>query len=141
MKSNQKLRQAIGTPKSEIKIDTDLVLNLLQQHSDLIHLPIQLLENGWDNVIFRLGHELSVRLPRREIAATLIENEQTWLPQIAHRLTIPVPTPYRIGQPTPEYPWRWSILPWRTGVAAGKLLRVASPTSHVCRMWISGRFR
>jgi aminoglycoside phosphotransferase (APT) family kinase protein len=115
----KKRRQAIGTPASEIKIDRDLVLDLLQQHPDLIHLPIQLLENGWDNVIFRLGNNLSIRLPRREIAATLIENEQTWLPQIADRLTIPVPTPYRIGQPTARYPWRWSILPWLTGVPAG----------------------
>jgi aminoglycoside phosphotransferase (APT) family kinase protein len=29
-----------------------------------------------------------------------------------------VPTPYRLGEPTPYYPWRWSILPWLPGVAA-----------------------
>jgi aminoglycoside phosphotransferase (APT) family kinase protein len=118
MESNKKLRQTIGTPESEIKIDTDLVLNLLQQHPDLINLPLQLFDSGWDNVIFRLGNNLSVRLPRRKIAATLIENEQTWLPQIADRLTIPIPTPYRIGKPTVRYPWRWSVLPWLTGVPA-----------------------
>ncbi|MEY2856357.1 MAG: hypothetical protein RLZZ74_666 [Cyanobacteriota bacterium] len=111
------IMNSIGTPKSEVTIDTDLVLDLLQkQHPDLSNLPIQLHDSGWDNVMFRLGHKLSVRLPRREIAASL--NEQTWLPQIANNLTIPVPTPYRIGEPTSQYPWRWSVLPWLTGLAA-----------------------
>jgi aminoglycoside phosphotransferase (APT) family kinase protein len=113
------IMNSIGTPKSEVTIDTDLVLDLLQkQHPDLSNLPIQLHDSGWDNVMFRLGHKLSVRLPRREIAASLIKNEQTWLPQIASNLTIPVPTPYRIGEPTSQYPWRWSVLPWLTGLAA-----------------------
>ncbi|MFH7029499.1 MAG: phosphotransferase [Heteroscytonema crispum UTEX LB 1556] len=52
------------------------------------------------------------------VAATLIEHEQTWLPQLAECLTIPVPTPYRIGQTGQGYPWRWSVLPWLAGVAA-----------------------
>jgi aminoglycoside phosphotransferase (APT) family kinase protein len=111
---------SISTPESELKIDTDLVFKLLQQYPDLIHLPIQLFDSGWDNVIFRLGDKLSIRLPRRKIAATLIKNEQIWLPQIADKLTIAVPTPYLIGKPTPQYPWRWSVLPWLTGVTANR---------------------
>jgi aminoglycoside phosphotransferase (APT) family kinase protein len=89
-----------------------------------------LFDSGWDNVIFRLGNKLSVRLPRREIAATLIENEQTWLPQIANRLTISVPTPYRIGKPTARYPWRWSVLPWLNGVPAD----LEKPNSNQARL-------
>ncbi len=110
---------AMETPISEIEIDTALVYSLLShQHPDLAHLPIHLVDAGWDNVMFRLGDELSVRLPRRKAAATLIENEQTWLPLLAPQLTIPVPTPYRIGKPTPNYPWYWSILPWLAGTPA-----------------------
>lgn len=102
----------IGTPVSEFEIDTTLVYNLLSdQHPDLMHLPIHLVDAGWDNAMFRLGDQLSVRLPRRKVAATLIENEQTWLPLLAEQLTIPVPTPYRIGKPAQSYPWRWSVLP------------------------------
>ncbi|MDJ0572872.1 MAG: aminoglycoside phosphotransferase family protein [Pleurocapsa sp. MO_192.B19] len=108
-----------GTPISELEIDTALVFNLLkEQHPDLSHLPIQLFDTGWDNAIFRLGDCLCVRLPRRKVAATLIENEQTWLPIIADRLTITVSTPCRVGNPTSNYPWRWSILPWLTGLTA-----------------------
>jgi aminoglycoside phosphotransferase (APT) family kinase protein len=108
------------TPKSEINIDTNLVYSLLEEHSDLKHLPIELVDSGWDNVIFRLGDRLSIRLPRRQVAAKLIENEQTWLPLLADRLPIPVPNPYRIGQPTKDYPWQWSILPWLNGKTADR---------------------
>lgn len=108
-----------GTPEAEVVIDRELVFNLLkQQHPDLAHLPITLFDAGWDNVIFRLGDKLSIRLPRRQAAAKLIEHEQIWLPEIAKRLTIPVPTPCRIGQPASSYPWRWSILPWLEGTTA-----------------------
>lgn len=102
-----------------MKIDTTLVYSLLsEQHPDLRHLPIHLVDAGWDNVMFRLGDHLCVRLPRRKAAATLIENEQTWLPLLAEQLTIPVPTPYRIGKPAQSYPWRWSVLPWLSGITA-----------------------
>jgi aminoglycoside phosphotransferase (APT) family kinase protein len=109
----------IGTPPPEYKIDATLVHDLLTaQHPDLAHLPVHLVDAGWDNAMFRLGDRHVVRLPRRQVAATLIEHEQTWLPQIAKHLSIPVPTPERLGAPTPVYPWRWSILPWLPGVAA-----------------------
>jgi aminoglycoside phosphotransferase (APT) family kinase protein len=91
---------------------------LEDQHPDLAHLPVRLVDAGWDNAMFRLGDQLSVRLPRRKVAATLIEHEQTWLPRLANQLPIPVPTPYRIGKPAQGYPWRWSVLPWLPGVAA-----------------------
>jgi aminoglycoside phosphotransferase (APT) family kinase protein len=107
---------AIGTPASEIDIDASLVHSLLAaQHPDLTHLPLHLVDTGWDNAMFRLGDQLCVRLPRRKIAATLIEHEQTWLPQLPN-LPIPIPIPYRFGHPGQGYPWKWSILPWLTGV-------------------------
>jgi aminoglycoside phosphotransferase (APT) family kinase protein len=110
---------AIGTPISELEIDVPLVYSLLEeQHPDLKHLPIHLIDAGWDNAMFRLGEQLSVRLPRRKAAATLIENEQTWLPFLAEQLPIRVPTPYRLGKPARGYPWRWSVLPWLAGIPA-----------------------
>lgn len=109
----------MGTPQSEITVDIPLIRRLLEeQHPDLAQLPLSLVDEGWDNAMFRLGDRLSVRLPRRQIAAALIEHEQTWLPQLADQLPIPVPATYRIGQPTADYPWPWSILPWLSGVAA-----------------------
>lgn len=109
----------LGTPVSEVEIDIPLVRRLLeQQHPGEAHLAIHLVDTGWDNAIFRLGEDFAIRLPRRQVAAKLIEHEQTWLPYLAEHLTIPVPKPYRIGKPGCNYPWRWSILPWLPGVAA-----------------------
>ncbi len=109
----------IGTPVSELEIDIALVYRLLEdQHPDLAHLPIHLADAGWDNAMFRLGDRWAIRLPRRKAAAQLIEHEQTWLPLLAAQLSIPIPTPYRLGTPSGDYPWRWSVLPWLEGVAA-----------------------
>lgn len=133
MKSADKLN-SIATPVSEVEIDTTLVRSLLkQQHPDLAGLPIQPIDSGWDNIIFRLGDRLSVRLPRRQAAATLIENEQTWLPVLAQRLPLPVPNPYRVGQPALGYPWRWSILPWLTGVTADR----EEPSANQAKLFAS----
>lgn len=118
MASEGKLSSA-GTPISEFEIDVPLVYRLLKnQHPDLAHLPICRLDSGWDNVMFRLGDQWLVRLPRREAAASLIDNERTWLPLITNQLPIPVPIPYRLGKPALGYPWQWSVLPWLTGIPA-----------------------
>jgi aminoglycoside phosphotransferase (APT) family kinase protein len=62
-----------------------------------------------------------VRLPRRAIAAKLLENEQRWLPQLAKQLPIAVPVPHRIGLPNALYPWHWSIIPWLPGQTADEI--------------------
>ena len=108
-----------GTPAAEVNIDEPLIRALLrEQHPDLAHLPCVPVDAGWDNVMVRLGDSLCLRLPRRAAAASLIENEQAWLPGLSKALTLPVPVPLRVGLPGCGYPWRWSIVPWLTGVAA-----------------------
>src|ERR1051326_3698979 len=95
---------ANGTPAAEYVIDGALVLRLLAgQHPDLADLALREIEAGWDNSTFRLGDRLAVRLPRRAAAATLITNEQRWLPDLAASLPLPVPVPYRIGNPAFGY--------------------------------------
>ncbi len=111
---------AANMPAAEVDIDVELVRRLLgEQHPDLAALTITELTNGWDNVMFRLGSELTVRIPRRAQAAALIEHEQRWLPVIGPALSLPVPIPVRLGQPTDYYPWAWSVLPWFAGTAVG----------------------
>jgi aminoglycoside phosphotransferase (APT) family kinase protein len=108
-----------GTPSAEVAIDAALVVALLRaQHPDLAHLPLQAVDAGWDNAMFRLGESWAVRLPRRSLAAALIVHEQAWLPQLSGRLSLPVPVPYRIGTPACGYPWPWSVVPWLKGTAA-----------------------
>jgi len=106
-------------PAADIAIDEPLVRSLLRaQHPDLADLPLREIDSGWDNAMFRLGDTLVVRLPRRVAVRHLIEREQEWLPQLAPLLPIPVPAPVRFGQPEHNYPARWSIVPWLSGINA-----------------------
>lgn len=116
-----------GTPYAEFHLDSAFVAGLLaDQHPDLADLPLEHADAGWDNVMFRLGPELAVRLPRRAAAAELICNEQTWLPTLAPLLPLPVPVPLRIGVPGRGYPWHWSIVPWLRGNPADADMPAAS---------------
>lgn len=107
-------------PPPDFDVDAELAASLVaSQHPDLAG-PLTLVANGWDNAIFRLGDDLAVRLPRRVVAVALIEHEQRWLPDLAGRLPVAVPTPVRMGGPAPElgYDVPWSIVPWLPGRTA-----------------------
>ncbi len=109
-------------PAAEIDVTNDLVQRLLSdQFPDLARLPLVRVANGWDNVTFKLGGELAIRLPRREAAADLLLNEQQWLPSLAPELPVAVPAPVRCGKPSSYYPWSWSVVPWLEGRAAWRL--------------------
>jgi aminoglycoside phosphotransferase (APT) family kinase protein len=110
-----------ATPAAEVEIDEELVRALLRdQHPPLDSLPLERIDSGWDNTMFRLGEELCVRLPRRQAAAELVVNEQRWLPVLASRLPVPVPAPRQVGRPGRGFPWRWSVVPWLEGVTADR---------------------
>ena len=105
---------------AEIEIDESLVRSLLRsQIPELSDEPLAVFNNGWDNDIWSLGKGLLVRLPRRAAAADLIVHEQTWLPMLGSRLSIPIPVPVHAGFPGEGFPWHWSVVPvFRGDVAA-----------------------
>ena len=104
-------------PAAEIDITPELVGALLRdQHPDLANRPLHSPVAGWDNVGYRLGDDLCVRLPRRAASAALILHEQRWLRELAPGWTLPVPVPMRIGAPGAGYPWAWSVCPWLPGL-------------------------
>ena len=111
---------ASNIPAAEVDLDAVLVRSLLEdQHPDLAQLELRELANGWDNVMFRLGDELIVRLPRRLAAAALIEHESRCLPTLAPTLPVAIPAPVRVGAPSATYPWTWTIVPWFEGTVVG----------------------
>ncbi|MFE7408526.1 phosphotransferase [Isoptericola sp. NPDC057559] len=113
-------------PAAEIDVDVALTRALLaEQHPDLADRPLEIVAHGWDNVMVRLGDDLAVRLPRRALAAPLVEHEQQALPALAARLRaavpdVVVPVPVRLGRPSAAlgYPWSWHVVPWAGGVSA-----------------------
>lgn len=119
-------------PAAEVDITPALVRALLRdQHPDLAELPLAEVTGGWDNALFRLGSALAVRLPRRAVAAPLIENEQRWLQQLAPRLPLVVPVARRSGRPGHGYPWNWTVTPWIEGEPAFSRTPLGAP--HAAR--------
>jgi aminoglycoside phosphotransferase (APT) family kinase protein len=109
----------MATPAAELEIDEELVRHLLhEQQPELADLTVQIVANGWDNVVVRLGDDLSIRLPRRQASADLVLHEQQWLPELAPLLPLPIPAPVYAGVPDDRFPWPWSIGPWLPGEAA-----------------------
>ena len=62
-------------------IDADLVARLVaSQFPQWAGLPIRPVErDGWDNRTYRLGNDLSVRLPSHASYAAAVAKEQAWL--------------------------------------------------------------
>lgn len=109
-------------PAAEIRIAPELVRELVRDQAPQFagaadEVPRHVAD-GWDCAVWRLGHDLAVRLPRRAVAAPLILHEQQVLPEIARRLApggVGVPAPLVTGRPAHGYPWSWSIVPWFAG--------------------------
>ena len=108
-------------PAADVEVSAELVRRLLaDQHPDLACLPVEFLANGWDNELYRVGDGLVARLPRRALGAQIITNEQRWLPGLAPRLPLPIPSPERTGVPACGYPYSWSVVPYLPGVPAAQ---------------------
>jgi aminoglycoside phosphotransferase (APT) family kinase protein len=108
-----------------IDLNVGLVRRLIaSQFPQWGNLPISLVEpNGWDNRTFRLGDEMSVRMPSAERYSTQVEKEHRWLPRLAPFLPLPIPDPLVMGAPDHKYPWHWSVYRWIEGdsAATGKI--------------------
>lgn len=112
----------------EVRIDVALVRRLVAaQFPEWADLPVEPAgAAGFDNAIFRLGTDLAVRLPRRQLGADHLEREYRWLPAVGPQLPLAVPVPARKGEPGEGYPWPWMVCSWLPGEIAA-LAPVADP--------------
>ncbi|GAA4955187.1 aminoglycoside phosphotransferase family protein [Nonomuraea thailandensis] len=101
----------------EADIDVALVRRLLAaqfpQWADLPAEPFP--SSGTVNAVYRLGHHLSVRLPRIENGVGDIDKEHRWLPRLAPLLPVAIPDVLGRGAPSAEFPWPWSVSRWIDG--------------------------
>jgi aminoglycoside phosphotransferase (APT) family kinase protein len=72
--------------------------------------------SGWDNVTFRVGEEMSVRLPSAREYVPGVRKEQRWLPVLASELPLPIPELLAAGVPGCGFPRPWSVYRWIDGV-------------------------
>jgi aminoglycoside phosphotransferase (APT) family kinase protein len=103
--------------EDELDIGEELVRSLLgEQFPEWAELPLRRVEpSGTDNAIFRLGEELSLRLPRRAGPTKPGSKEIEWLPRLAPLLPVEIPDPVAEGRPGVGYPWFWEIHTWIRG--------------------------
>jgi aminoglycoside phosphotransferase (APT) family kinase protein len=104
----------------EVEVSEDLVHGLLlSQMPRLAGLGLTKVEPwGTDNAIWRLGDDLTIRLPRIHWAAGQPAFEAEWLPRLATYLPVRIPEPIAIGEPGDGYPYRWSVHRWLPGTGA-----------------------
>ena len=101
---------------SVVDVSEDLVRDLLrEQHPDLADLPLHEVEGGWGNQMWRLGDHLAVRMQRMDPSPDLLLKERRWLPLLASRLPLPIPTPVRSGAPSDRFPKMWTVMTWVEG--------------------------
>jgi aminoglycoside phosphotransferase (APT) family kinase protein len=107
-----------GTPAIDATLARRLVDSQFPRWSDL---PIAAVEfDGWDNSTFRLGSELTLRLPTGAWYAQQVAKEQRWLPVLAPQLPLPIPAPVAEGSPGSGFPYPWSVYRWLEGELASR---------------------
>ncbi|HEY3750517.1 MAG TPA: phosphotransferase [Pseudonocardiaceae bacterium] len=101
----------------EAEIDESLVQRLiLGQFPQWADLPIERLASGCTvNAVYRLGAELTARLPLTSGGAKDVALEARWLPRLAPALPIAIPTVVATGRPAEGYPWAWAVHRWIDG--------------------------
>lgn len=101
----------------EVEIDAGLVARLLaEQFPQWAGAPIEVVAaSGTDNVTFRVGEDLAVRLPRTVSTQGQVEKDLTWLPHLAPHLPLAVPEPLALGEPGAGYPFTWGVYRWLDG--------------------------
>jgi aminoglycoside phosphotransferase (APT) family kinase protein len=116
-------------------IDARLARRLVdRQFPQWADLPItRVAVDGWDNRTFRLGDDLTVRLPSGDWYALQVEKEQRWLPVLAPQLPLPIPAPVARGEPGEGYPYAWSIYRWLDGEVAREA-RIEDLTGFATRL-------
>jgi aminoglycoside phosphotransferase (APT) family kinase protein len=103
-------------------IDAALVRRLIAhqfpQWADLPVTPVKV--DGWDNRTYRLGADLTARLPTAPAYVPAVDKEHEWLPVLAPYLPVEIPTAIAKGAPGEGYPHPWAIRRWIDGRTASR---------------------
>ncbi|MEU3688080.1 aminoglycoside phosphotransferase family protein [Streptomyces narbonensis] len=101
-------------------VDAALVARLIAaQFPEWAGLPVREVDSaGTDNLMFRLGDDFAVRLPKADWATGQTAKEQRWLPYLAPHLPLPIPVPLGLGVPGEGFGRAWSVYGWLDGADA-----------------------
>lgn len=101
----------------QIDFNAGLVRSLLSRRfPEYLGLPVRPVEEqGHDNRMFRLGSELTVRLPSAQAYADHVYLEWEHLPRLQNALDFPIAAPIALGEPDERFPFPWTIGKWIDG--------------------------
>lgn len=107
--------------EDEVRIDAALVRRLVDRSfPELAGRPLRPMPvTGSTNVLFRLGEDLLVRLPRQPDGSVSLRTEGRWLAHVAGSLPVTTPVVVAIGEPALGYPSSWAITSWIDGERPG----------------------
>lgn len=102
---------------NEIPLDDRQVCKLVYtEFPQYTALPLTRLKaSGSSNVLYRLGHNLLVRIPRQPGGGAAIEKEKRWLPSVSRHLPVAVPQIKAVGKPAFGFTEPWSVVQWIDG--------------------------
>ena len=115
------------------EITIDLARKLIEdQFPEFANLPIESVKvQGHDNRTFRLGSDMSVRMPTAEEYALKVPKEQQLLPILKPYLSVDIPVPLKMGHPSNEFPFPFSIYKWLDGESANNFGIDAHNTNQI----------
>lgn len=101
----------------EVYPDVAVVAGLIKaQFPQWAELPVTpVAAPGMDNTTYRLGNDMSVRLPRFQSKVRQVAREQRWLPYLGPKLPLAVPQPLALGVPGEGFPFPFSVYRWLDG--------------------------
>ncbi|GAB3985061.1 aminoglycoside phosphotransferase family protein [Actinoallomurus acanthiterrae] len=101
----------------EVETGAELVGRLIRgQFPQWADLPVERLASGGTvNAVYRIGAELTARLPLTAGGVEALEREQRWLPRLAPVLPVTIPTVVGRGEPAEGYRLPWSVHRWIEG--------------------------
>lgn len=107
--------------RSDVTLDAARVARIVNaQFPALAPARAVFLADGWDTESWRVNEAWVVKFPKRASMERAQESERAALPWLAPRLPLPVPVPTLLGEPGPEFPFRFWGHEYLPGVAADR---------------------
>lgn len=96
-----------------LEIASKLITEQFPEYASLTIVDVE--KQGHDNRTYRLGEHMLIRMPTAADYALKVPKEQELLPQLAKRLSVSIPAPIKMGKPSADYPYPFSIYKWLPG--------------------------
>lgn len=91
---------------NEFHIDETLIRKSLLNNSPIGPTPLKSVSSAeTDNALYRLGHDMVVRLPHINWAVEGLDKEFFWFPKTASFLPVAIPASISKRAPMKDYPW------------------------------------